>query len=52
MRGAIPLLPNTSSWLGAQLIEKSTGTTLPFFMNELLLVLPLHLVYAYLLAQP
>jgi len=26
MRGAIPPLPNTSSWRGAQL---STGTTLP-----------------------
>jgi len=28
MRGAIPPLPNTPSWRGAQ--EKSTGTTLPF----------------------
>jgi hypothetical protein len=28
MRGAIPPLPNTSSWRGAQL---GTGTTLPFF---------------------
>jgi hypothetical protein len=27
MHGAIPPLPNTSSWLGAQL-RKSTGTTL------------------------
>jgi hypothetical protein len=27
MRGAIPPLPNTPSWRGAQL--KSTGTTLP-----------------------
>jgi len=29
MRGAIPPLPNTPSWRGAQL-KKSTGTTLPF----------------------
>jgi len=29
MRGAIPPLPNTPSWRGAQL-KKSTGTTLPY----------------------
>jgi hypothetical protein len=28
MRGAIPSLPNTPSWRGAQL-KKSTGTALP-----------------------
>jgi len=28
MNGAIPPLPNTSSWRGAQL-QKSTGTALP-----------------------
>jgi hypothetical protein len=28
MHGAIPPLPNTSSWRGAQL-RKGTGTTLP-----------------------
>jgi hypothetical protein len=29
MRGAIPSLPNTPSWRGAQLKKKSTGITLP-----------------------
>jgi hypothetical protein len=29
MRGAIPPIPNTPSWRGAEL---STGTTLPFFL--------------------
>jgi hypothetical protein len=29
MSGAIPPLPNTPSWRGAQLKKKSTGTNLP-----------------------
>jgi hypothetical protein len=32
MRGAIPPLPNTPSWRGAQL---STGTNLPLPLNKL-----------------
>jgi hypothetical protein len=36
MRGAIPPLPNTPSWRGAQLkkMKNSTGTTLPFTLQE------------------
>jgi len=35
MRGAIHPLPNTPSWRGAQLKNKSTGTTLPLPLSVL-----------------
>jgi hypothetical protein len=33
MRGAIPPLPDTSSWRGAQL-KRDTGTTLPLYFRN------------------
>jgi hypothetical protein len=35
MRGAIPPLPNTPSWRGAQFKKEGTGTTLPFTFSSI-----------------